>query len=94
MTYPKPLADRVIVLPDEKKKEEVGAFDFGTKDEAPNSGVVKAVGIGLYASETGVLIPMEVVVGDAVKFGRISGGITIEGVPHVIIRQSDISIIL
>lgn len=94
MKYPQPLADRVIILPDAIAKEETKT-SFQIPDELkekPRIGTVKAVGIGFYAKDTGVLIPMELKVGDRVLYsGRAGAPIGVEGVEHLLMKQDEVS---
>ncbi len=95
MKFPKPLADRVIILPDPVQEEESVFKVLDESKDRPHTGVVKAVGIGVYAKDTGVLIPNETKPGDRVQFSQFAGGaIAVEGVSHLLIRESDISLIL
>jgi len=69
----RPLADRVVVEP--KEEEEVTALGIvlpETAKEKPQKGTVVAVGPGK-KDDNGVLIPMEVKVGDVVLFARYGG---------------------
>jgi len=69
----RPLADRVVVEP--KEEEEVTALGIvlpETAKEKPQKGTGGAVGPGK-KDDTGVLIPMEVKVGDVVLFARYGG---------------------
>ncbi|GFP37494.1 chaperonin GroES, partial [Candidatus Hakubella thermalkaliphila] len=65
-----------IVLPD-------------TAKEKPQEGEVIAVGPGKY--EEGKRIPLEVKVGDKVIYSKYGGTeVKVEGVEHLILRESDI----
>lgn len=93
--FPKPLAQRVIIEPIPIKEEKTFVFTPDESKEKPSIGIVKAVGIGLYATETGVLIPMEVSVGNKVSYSQFAGAeIKVDGVPYLLIKQDDISLIL
>lgn len=91
----KPLADRVVVKPHEAEERTAGGIILpDTAKEKPQEGTVVAVGPGKVA-ENGTKIPMEVKVGDRVLYGKYSGTeVTIDGVEHLIMRESDILAIL
>jgi chaperonin GroES len=91
----KPLADRVVVKPHEAEEKTAGGIILpDTAKEKPQEGTVVAVGPGKVA-ENGTKIPMEVKVGDRVLYGKYSGTeVTIDGVEHLIMRESDILAIL
>lgn len=95
MKYPQPLADRVIILPD-PIQEDKSLFKVREENQdKPSSGTVMAVGKGRYATESGVLIPNELEVGNKVLYNRFAGGvINVEGVEHLLIKESDIALIL
>ncbi|MGC9364205.1 MAG: co-chaperone GroES [Fidelibacterota bacterium] len=87
----KPLADRVVVKPSEAEEKTSGGIILpDTAKEKPQEGTVVAVGPGK-VSENGTKVAMEVKVGDKVLYGKYSGTeITIDGVEHLIMRESDI----
>jgi chaperonin GroES len=75
----RPLHDRVIV----KRLDE-------EKKTASDQGEVMAIGKGKL-SEEGVLIPLEVKVGDRVLFGKYSGQtVTVKGDELLVMREEDI----
>jgi chaperonin GroES len=87
-----PLHDRCIVI---RKPKEImaaeGIYRPEKMQEPPAEGKVIAVGIGKTLAD-GSVIPMSVVVGDTVLFGRYSG-IEIEvelGVEATILREDEI----
>ena len=82
----KPLADRVLVQPQEAEtKTASGIFIPDTAKEKPQRGVVIAVGKGT-KDET-----MELKAGDVVLYGKYAGTeIAIEGKDYLIMRQSDV----
>lgn len=93
--FPKPLAQRVILEPIIEKKEESYFSILPESEEKPKTGIVKAVGIGMYATETGILIPMEVKIGDKVLYSPFAGAsINIEEKDYLLLKQDDISLIL
>lgn len=87
----KPLADRVVVKPSEAEEKTTGGIILpDTAKEKPQEGTVVAVGPGKI-SENGTKVAMEVKVGDKVLYGKYSGTeVTIDGVEHLIMRESDI----
>jgi len=82
----KPLADRVLVQPQEAEtKTASGIFIPDTAKEKPQRGVVIAVGKGT-KDET-----MELKAGDVVLYGKYAGTeISVEGKDYLIMRQSDV----
>lgn len=86
----KPLADRVVVEPQEAlTKTASGIFIPDTAKEKPQQGTVVAVGPGKKDE------PMEVKVGDVVLYGKYSGTeVTVEEKKYLIVRQSDILAII
>jgi len=91
----KPLADRVLVKPSVSDEKTAGGLYLpDTAKEKPQEGTVVAVGPGKVADD-GKKVTMEVKVGDRVLYGKYSGTeVTIEGVEHLIMRESDIFAIL
>ncbi|MES2810789.1 MAG: co-chaperone GroES [Bacteroidota bacterium] len=92
----KPIGDRIVVeaAPAETKTAS-GIYIPETAQEKPQHGVVVAVGPGRYAEATGNLVPLSVKVGDKVLYGKFSGqDVTIEGKDYLIMRESDIYIVL
>ena len=69
----KPLGDRVLVKPVEKKDEMRGGLIIpDTAKEKPQEGEIIAAGKGKIA-EDGKLIPMDVKAGDRILYGKYSG---------------------
>ena len=91
----KPLADRVVVKPSQPEEKTAGGIILpDTVKEKPQQGLVVAVGPGK-VSESGTKVSMEVKAGDKVLYGKYSGTeVQIEGVDHLIMRESDILAIL
>lgn len=88
----KPLADRVVLKPDEEQaqKSPGGIFIPDTAKEKPQQGTVVAAGPGRVSDE-GKLVPMTVAVGDKVIYSKYSGTeYTQDGVEYLIVRESDI----
>lgn len=87
----KPLGDRVLVKPLEKKEEiRSGIIIPETAKEKPQEGEVIAAGKGKVA-EDGKLVPMDVKAGDKILYGKYSGTeVKIEGQDYLIMHQDDI----
>ena len=87
----RPLHDRVIVKRlDEERKTASGIVIPDTAAEKPDQGEVMSVGKGKLTDE-GVLVPMEVRVGDRVLFGKYSGqAVRVKGDELLVMREEDI----
>ena len=88
----KPLADRVVIEP--LAQEEVTAFGIilpETAKEKPQKGTIVAMGPGK-RDDKGVLVAMEVKVGDVVLYAKYAGTeLKLEGGKQVLVlRESDI----
>ena len=86
----KPLADRVLILPNPAEEKTAGGlFIPDTAKEKPLAGKVVAVGPGTKE------VQMEVKVGDQVLYGKYAGTeFEYEGEKYLIMRQSDVLAIL
>lgn len=86
----KPLADRVVIEPQEAQtKTASGLFIPDTAKEKPQQGVVVAAGPGKNDE------PMEVKVGDVVLYGKYAGTeVTVDDKKYLIVKQSDILAII
>lgn len=86
-----PLADRVIVKPQEAEETTKGGIILpDTAKEKPMQGDIVAVSDGK-VTEEGKKVELTVKVGDKVLYGKYSGTeITIEGNEYLIMRESDI----
>lgn len=86
----RPLRDRVIVKPDAAKQISEGGIHIpDTAKEKPGLGVVVAVGPGKPDE------PMELKVGDRVKFSSFSGvEVDIDGEEYKLMFQSEILVVL
>ena len=86
-----PLADRVVVKPNEKEEmTKSGIYIPDTVKERPQEGKVIAVGPGRL-SEDGKRIAMDIKVGDTVIYAKYGGTeIKIEDEDLIILRESDI----
>ena len=91
----KPLADRVVVKPQEAEETTASGIILpDTAKEKPQAGEIVAIGPGKI-SDAGNVIAMTVKVGDNVLYGKYSGTeITIEGDEVLIMRESDILAVL
>ena len=87
----RPLHDRVLVRRLEEDERTAGGIIIpDTAKEKPTQGEVLAVGPGA-RDEKGVLVPLEVEVGDRVIFNKWSGTeVTIDGQELAIMKESDI----
>ena len=87
----RPLGDRVIVRPIEKKDEIRGGLIIpDTAKEKPQEGEIIAAGKGKIG-EDGKLIPMDVKAGDKILYGKYSGTeVKIDGQEYLIMHQDDI----
>ena len=90
MAY-KPLGDRLLVKPKEsEEKTKSGIVLPDSAKEKPQEGEVVAVGTGA-KDEKGNKIKMEVKAGDTVLYSKYGGTeVKIDGVEHLIIKESDI----
>lgn len=86
----KPLADRVVVQPQEAEtKTASGLYIPDTAKEKPQRGKVVAVGSGKKDE------PMELKEGDLVLYGKYAGTeINIDDQEYLIMRQSDVLAII
>ncbi len=88
----KPLADRVIVLPEEETPGESpgGIILPDTTKEKPQEGSVVAVGPSK-TTDDGKVVAMTVKVGDRVIYSKYSGTeYKHDGKEYLIVRESDI----
>ena len=87
----KPLADRLVVEPNEQEEVTAGGIILPeTAKEKPQQGKVIAAGPGRTDDE-GKRVAMEVKVGDRVLYAKYSGTeIKLDGKKVLILRESDI----
>ena len=87
----RPLGDRVIVKPIEKKDEvRSGLIIPDTAKEKPQEGEIIAAGKGKIGDD-GKLIPMDVKAGDKILYGKYSGTeVKLDGQEYLIMHQDDI----
>ncbi len=88
----RPLGDRVLVKPmEDEDRTKSGIVLPDTAKEKPQRGEVVAVGPGEWDEEGEKRMPLDVKVGDHVLYAKYSGSeFKIDGVEHLILRQSDI----
>lgn len=91
----KPLADRVVVKPQEEQEVKQGSIIIpDTAKEKPMQGTIVAVGPGKI-SDNGAKIDMQVKVKDKILYGKYSGTeVTVDGIEYLIMRESDIFAVL
>jgi chaperonin GroES len=82
----KPLADRVLILPEKAEEKTVGGIIIpDTVKEKPLDGTVVAVGNGTKDEE------MVLKEGDKVLYGKYAGTeVEYDGTKYLIMRQSDV----
>jgi chaperonin GroES len=87
----RPLHDRVLVRRVEQEEKTAGGIIIpDTAKEKPMEGEVIAVGGGVRA-EDGTTLPLDVVPGDRVLFGKWAGTeVTIDGEELLIMKESDL----
>ena len=88
----KPLADKVLVKPDDisESKSTGGIIIPDTAKEKPQKGKIVAVGPGR-TDENGKIIKMNVKVGDKVLYSKYGGNeLEYEGKTYLIMSESDI----
>lgn len=90
-TTVRPLDDRILVKPnDAQEKTKHGIYLPEGAKEKPMMGKVVAVGPGKLSDE-GTRTPVSVKKGDTVVYGKYAGTeIEIDGVDHIIIRESEL----
>ena len=88
----RPLYDRIVVKRLDDQAEQVlnGIIIPDSAKEKPQEAEVVAVGKGK-RSEDGKLIPLDVVVGDKILFGKYSGSdIKVDGQEYLIMREDEV----
>ena len=85
----KPLNDRILIKRLEAEEKSFGGIIIpDSAKEKPMQGVVLAVGAGIDR-------PLEVKVGQTVFFRKYAGNeITLDGTPHMIMREEEILAVL
>jgi len=87
----RPLHDRVVVKRlEQEEKSKGGIIIPDTAKEKPQEAEVVAVGPGV-RDEQGRIHALDVRVGDQILFGKWSGTeIKLDGVEHLVLKESDI----
>lgn len=87
----RPLADRIMVQPEEAESKTAGGIVIpDTNKEKPMRGKVVAIGNGKY-DDKGSLRPLQVKVGDKVLYGKYAGtNIELEGTDFLVMREEDV----
>ena len=87
----RPLSDQIVIRRIQEQDRPVGSlFIPDTAKEKPQQGEVIAVGKGR-RSKNGELIPLTVVPGDRILFGKYSGSeIKVDGEECIIMREDEI----
>lgn len=87
-----PLEDRIVVRPAEADETTVSGLVIpDTAKEKPQQGEVLAVGPGRRAEQTGEIVPIDLVVGDAVVYSKYGGTeIAIDGEDLLILNARDV----
>ena len=91
----RPLYDRVLVRRlESEQKTSGGLFIPETAKEKPQQAEVVAIGTGRLTDKSDT-VPLVVKAGDRVLFGKYAGDeVKLDGVDHIILRESDILAIL
>lgn len=91
-TIPKPLLNRVLIKQDEAETKTKGGIiipDTAKEKEKPRVGTVIAAGPGKKDE------PMSVSVGNKILYDEYGGtAVTVEGEEYVVLRESDILLVL
>src|SRR5438094_10640400 len=87
----RPLGDRVVLRPvDREEKTKSGIVIPDTAKEKPQEGIVEAVGTGRIL-DTGQKVPMELNVGDKVRYSKYAGSeFKPDDVEYLIISEKDV----
>lgn len=93
----KPLGDRVLLTETETKEETLGGIIIpdSAKQEDVKRAIVESVGPGIY-TQNGVMIPMNVSVGDEVILPPYHQGQEIKfgGKKYILLRESEILMVI
>lgn len=85
----RPLYDRIVVERVDERITSGGIVIPDSSGDKPQRGVVKAVGKGKL--ENGVIVKLEVKVGDVVLFGKYSGTeVQISGKQFLVMKEDDV----
>ena len=91
----RPLADRIMVQPEEAESKTAGGIVIpDTNKEKPMRGKVIAVGGGKY-EDSGALRPLQVKIGDKVLYGKYAGtNIELDGADYLVMREEDVMAVI
>lgn len=85
----RPLYDRIVVERVDERITSGGIVIPDSAGDKPQRGIVKAVGKGKL--ENGVIVKLEVKVGDVVLFGKYSGTeVQISGKQFLVMKEDDV----
>ena len=93
MTAVNPVGDIVFVLvePEATEQKSAGGLFVPPSEDGPIVGMVLAVGPGLRASQSGILIPTDIEVGSRVLVPRHQNAeAVIDGRKYLILRASEV----
>jgi chaperonin GroES len=87
----RPLHDRIIVQRLDEGEQQVGGIIIpDSAKEKPQQGKVLAVGAGRI-TEDGTRIPLDVVAGNLILFGKYSGQeIKLDGLEYLIVKEDEV----
>jgi chaperonin GroES len=88
----RPLQERIVVRRKEQETKTAGGILLpGAATEKPSQGEVLAVGKGRTLN-SGEVVPVDVVVGDTVLFGKYAGAntITVDGEELLVLNEVDV----
>jgi chaperonin GroES len=87
----RPLHDRIIVQRLDEGEQQIGGIIIpDSAKEKPMQGKVLAVGDGRM-TEDGKRIPLDVVAGDVILFGKYSGQeIKLDGLEYLIVKEDEV----
>lgn len=90
-----PIGDLVAIRPDEAPETDGGFIIPDVAQKKPKAGIVVAVGPGKYATDTGILIPMQVKVGNIVLYSKFAGTtIPVNGEDVLLLKQDECLVII
>lgn len=91
----KPIRDRILIKPlDSDTTTASGIVIPDAAQEKPLKGTVIAVGTGR-VTEEGMVIPLEVKVGDVVLYSKFGGQtVKLEGQEHIVLKEDDVLAII
>jgi len=85
----KPLRDRIIVARSEVKEKTSGGIIITGEKEKPCEGTILEVGSGYRFDDK--IVPLEVMIGDVVLFGKYTGQeVEYQGETVLVMREEDV----